>query len=267
MALKSLVTIILIASRLSLGAEDNTVFGKAVLERYYDCCKPDCSWPARANFNRPIQVCSKDDNPLTDLNLGSSCGGGPSYPCSDQSPWAVNDTFSYGFVGAYLMEKARDAWCCACYELTFENEELKGKKMVVQAHNSGFDVVAFNRFALAVPGGNTSYAGACAARYGVSNATFGIENEGVEKREDCDDLPEPLREGCRWRFDWYANTHHVKRVKCPTELTDRSQCIRNDEDKIPEPGEDGTNTDAASTLGYSTISLAILVATALSFLL
>lgn len=131
-------------------ADDVLVSGHAVTERYWDCCKPDCSWPARADFNQPAQVCNADNNPLTDFNVASSCGGGSSYQCANQHPWAVNDTFSYGFAGVYLMEKLRDSWCCACYELTFTSGEVKGKKMVVQAHNSGFDMLTANRFALAV---------------------------------------------------------------------------------------------------------------------
>jgi hypothetical protein len=128
----------------------NTRSGVGNAERYWDCCKPDCAWPERGPLNQPIRTCSAEGEPHTDANLGSACGGGPSYPCSDQSPWAINDTLSYGFAGVFLMGRAADSWCCACYELTFTSGKVVGKKMIVQAHNSGFDLLTTNRFALAV---------------------------------------------------------------------------------------------------------------------
>ncbi|PGG94970.1 hypothetical protein AJ80_10069, partial [Polytolypa hystricis UAMH7299] len=186
-------------------AAENEKSGSGRAERYWDCCKPDCAWKGKADFDHPVFTCDKDNKALTDTNAGSSCGGGPSHLCADQSPWAINDTFSYGFAGLYLMEHPSDTWCCACYEITFTSGAVKGKKMVVQAHNSGFDVLTTNKFALAIPGGNTSYAGTCAKQFGVSNSTFGKEDEGVGSKEECDNLPEPMREGCKWRFDWFKN--------------------------------------------------------------
>jgi hypothetical protein len=128
----------------------NTRAGVGVAERYWDCCKPDCTWAARADFNQPVRVCDIEDKPLSNDNLPSGCGGGPSYACSNQSPWAVNSTFSYGYAGVFLIGRAADSWCCSCYELTFTSGRVAGKKMVVQAHNSGFDLLTANRFALAV---------------------------------------------------------------------------------------------------------------------
>lgn len=124
--------------------------GQAITEKYFDCCKSDCSWPAKAEVNQPVAVCDNDNNPLKEFNSGSSCGGGETFPCSDQIPWAVNDTFAYGFAGVFLMGHASDAWCCACYEITFKNGPVKGQKMVVQAHNSGFDHHGSNRFSFSV---------------------------------------------------------------------------------------------------------------------
>jgi hypothetical protein len=126
------------------------VTGTAITQYYWDCCKSDCSWEAKADVNQPVAVCDNKNNLLTDFQSGSSCGGGDSYQCADQQPWAVNDTFSYGYAGVFLMDHASDAWCCACYELTFKNAPVEGKKMVVQAHNSGFDVLTADRFSLAV---------------------------------------------------------------------------------------------------------------------
>ncbi|PGG95231.1 hypothetical protein AJ79_10172 [Helicocarpus griseus UAMH5409] len=186
-------------------SQNEALSGSGVAERYWDCCKPDCSWPAKAAFNKPVATCNKRNEVLSDFSLGSACGGAEAYACADQLPWAVNDTFAYGFAGAFITQHASDFWCCACYELTFTSERLKGKKMVVQANNAAFDVTQVNRFPLAIPGGNTSYAGACARQYDVPNEVFGVDNRGIGSREGCDRLPESLRDGCRWRFDWFED--------------------------------------------------------------
>lgn len=134
--------------------------GHTVAERYWDCCKPDCAWTAKAAFNQPVTTCDKKNNPLSDVTLGSVCGGGTAYGCANQSPWAVNDTLSYGFSGTFIMEHASDYWCCACYELNFTSSPLDGKRMIVQANNAAFEVPTANRFILAV---SLTFAVGCAS--------------------------------------------------------------------------------------------------------
>jgi hypothetical protein len=62
----------------------------------------------------------------------------------------VNETFAYGFAGVFIIRHVSDFWCCACWELSWPTGKLKGKKMVVQAHNAGFNDPDHNRFILAV---------------------------------------------------------------------------------------------------------------------
>jgi hypothetical protein len=225
--------LLLLSSFLPSGASASVnQTGQAITEKYWDCCKPDCSWLAKASVNQPVAVCDNNNNPLTDYNSGSSCGGGDTYPCSDQVPWAVNDTFAYGYAGVFLMDHASDAWCCACYELNFTSGPVEGQKMIVQAHNSGFDLLTKNRFSFAVgaiesfvlvlmyieqfvpqvPGGNTSYSNTCAKQYGVPGSVFGKENEGLSSRDQCEALPEIIRDGCYWQFDWFKNADGPKYV-------------------------------------------------------
>jgi hypothetical protein len=128
--------------------------GEAVTTRFWDCCKPSCAWKDKASFSRPVLSCSADDKPI-DINAGTGCNGGNGYQCSDQQPWAVNDTFSYGYSGVFIKpeltdNKIEDAWCCACYQLEFTSEPLRGKTMIVQASNTAYDVKTTNRFSLAV---------------------------------------------------------------------------------------------------------------------
>lgn len=56
--------------------------------------------------------------------------------CSDQSPWAVSDDLAYGFAAV----SAGSPSCCTCYQLTFTSGAISGKKMIVQATNTGTDV-------------------------------------------------------------------------------------------------------------------------------
>jgi hypothetical protein len=78
---------------------------------------------------------------------------------------------------------------------------------------------------------------------------------GVGAKDDCAKLPEPLRAGCEWRFDWlkdaafpryvklcllephviHLTLHHsanFKRVVCPSELTAKTGCVRTDDDVL-----------------------------------
>ena len=128
--------------------------GEAITTRYWDCCKPSCGWNGKADFSSPVESCTADDKP-TDAAAGTGCNGGTAYSCSDQQPWAINDTVAYGFAGAFIEPALthggiEDAWCCACYQLNFTSDPLIGKTMIIQASNTAYDVTATNRFSLAV---------------------------------------------------------------------------------------------------------------------
>jgi hypothetical protein len=127
--------------------------GEAVTTRFWDCCKPSCGWDGKADVSHPVSSCSPDDKPV-DIATGTGCNGGGAFQCSNQQPWAINDTLSYGFAGVFITPDLtgggiEDAWCCACYRLDFTSEPLRGKSMVVQASNTAYDIHA-NRFSLAV---------------------------------------------------------------------------------------------------------------------
>ncbi|KAL5114842.1 hypothetical protein ACEQ8H_007271 [Pleosporales sp. CAS-2024a] len=184
--------------------------GEAIATRFWDCCKPSCAWEGKADVNHPVLSCTAD-NKVTNVAAGTACGtGGTAYDCSNQQPWAVNDTLSYGFAGAFIMPDLTSgaiegAWCCACYQLDFTSDPLRGKSLIVQASNTAYDVTTTNRFSLAIPGGNTTSQNACAQQFGVSQSVFGQNNQGVSKKEDCQNLPDALKDGCNWRFDWYMD--------------------------------------------------------------
>ncbi|KAF2033160.1 endoglucanase [Setomelanomma holmii] len=233
-------------------ATDYNVSGEAITTRYWDCCKPSCGWKYKADVFNPVATCSKNGTTV-DVNEGTGCSGGNAFQCSSQQPWAVNDTLAYGFAGAFLLpalagEKLEEAWCCACYQLDFTSDPLKGKSMIIQASNTAYDITTANRFTLAIPGGNVSDITACASQYGVDQSVFGSPNTGVSSREQCQNLPEALRPGCQFRFDWMKGqtfqSANFRRVVCPKELTDKTQCVRKDDAKLVN------GTSDAATLSF-----------------
>jgi hypothetical protein len=84
-----------------------------------------------------------------DSNAASGCAGGQAYQCSNESPWAVDDNLAYGYAAVNIAGGSEASWCCACYELTFTSGAVAGKKMIVQATNTGSDLSG-NQFDISV---------------------------------------------------------------------------------------------------------------------
>lgn len=125
--------------------------GTALTNRYWDCCKPSCGWKNKADVANPVRSCDRDSKPLDDdFATGTGCNGGYAFACTDQTPWAVNDTFAYGFAGAFLKGGQERNWCCTCFQLTFRDEALAGKTFVIQVTNTDYDVLTDNMFTFAV---------------------------------------------------------------------------------------------------------------------
>jgi hypothetical protein len=246
------------------------VSGEAITTRFWDCCKPSCSWENKADVSHPVQDCNANDAFSPNSNVGTGCNaaGGAAYTCNNQVPWAVNDTLSYGFAGVFITGgEIERTWCCACYQLEFTNGPVKGKTMIVQASNSAFDVKS-NRFSLAIPGGNTTEHDGCARQYGVDQKVFGENHSGVGSSEDCDRLPEALRDSCKWRFDWFQDAQYpsanFKRINCPAELTEKSNCVRNDESQLAAVIEGKPSASAVVTATPLLASLTMIIAILLS---
>lgn len=105
--------------------------------------------------------------------------------------------------------------------------------MVVQSSNTGGDI-SNNQFDLMIPGGGVGLFDGCKTQFGgIPGAQYG----GVSSRSECDQMPEKLKAGCFWRFDWFKNADNpnftFEQVKCPTALTSISGCVRNDDGNFP----------------------------------
>ncbi|KAI1413189.1 cellulase-like protein [Hypoxylon sp. FL1857] len=243
---------------LSLGAHlaaAQGASGNGQTTRYWDCCKPSCGWTAKTNSGKLIGTCSKSDQPLNDNGATKSAcdNGGSAYMCSNQSPWAVNETHSYGWAAVRISGQTETTWCCACYELTFTSGPVSGKKMIVQASNTGGDL-GQNHFDLAIPGGGVGIYNACTNQYGAPSNGWGERYGGVSSRSACDGFPAALKDGCYWRFDWFGGADNpdvtFKQVACPAALVAKSGCSRNNDaiDETPVgPSTVSTYTGAAAT--------------------
>ncbi|KAJ4294714.1 Endoglucanase 5A [Collariella sp. IMI 366227] len=215
--------------------------------RYWDCCKPSCSWPGKALVNQPVFTCNSNFQRITDPNTKSGCDGGSAFSCADQTPWAVNDEFAYGFAATAIAGGSEASWCCACYELTFTSGPVAGKKMVVQSTNTGGDLGS-NHFDLQIPGGGVGIFDGCSPQFGgLPGARYG----GVSSRSECDSFPAALKPGCLWRFDWFKNADNpnftFRQVQCPAELIARTGCKRSDDGNFPvvsPPTQQGSSSSA-----------------------
>lgn len=90
------------------------------------------------------------------------------FSCADNSPFAVDDSTAYGFAAVNIAGSTEADWCCQCYELTFTSTAISGKKMIVQATNTGGDLGG-NQFDLMIPGGGLGIFDGCTPQYGSWN--------------------------------------------------------------------------------------------------
>ena len=156
--------------------------GKGWNSRYWDACKPHCSWPGNVDTTseaayQSIYTTAKNCNihdveiPTYTLKydvqqfwmgytgIASGCkpderGGGETgaFTCTDMVPVAINDTLAYAFVAG-----PSDQGCGKCYHLQYDghfaNEmdtnkpkethlALAGKHVIAMASNIGHDVDA-----------------------------------------------------------------------------------------------------------------------------
>ena len=73
--------------------------------------------------------------------------------------------------------------------------------MIVQSVSTSYNVGA-NQFDLLIPGSGVGGYQGCAAQWG-NTSTWGAQYGGVLDRDGCNVLPDKLKGGCTWRFDWF----------------------------------------------------------------
>lgn len=113
--------------------------------------------------------------------------------------------------------------------LTFTSTSIAGKKMIVQATNTGSDV-SEGQFDLVIPGGGVGIFNACTAQYGAPPDGWGAQYGGIST-DTCSTFPSALQDGCSFRFgDFFEGADNPevdwKQVTCPKALTDKTGCVR-----------------------------------------
>ncbi|KAL9633006.1 MAG: hypothetical protein Q9164_004958 [Protoblastenia rupestris] len=239
---RTLATAALLTTSISLTAAQS---GSGTTTRYWDCCKPSCAWPGKGDSG-VVGTCDVNDQPLSDSNAKSGCeGGGTAYMCSSQAPWAVSDDLAYGFTAV----SGNNPKCCQCWQLTFTSGPISGKKMIVQATNTGGDV-GNTQFDLAMPGGGFGIFDGCSTQWGATTNVWG-EQYGGPKENTCPQFPEKLKPGCGFRWDWMKGADNpnvdFEVVACPAEIVAKSGC-----GVAGGPATTGSDTKGSDTTGSDT---------------
>ena len=230
--------------------------GSGFASRYWDCCKPSCSWTENAGSGNEARQCDNNQKIISDKSAKSVCDGGPASTCLSQFPFTVNGCTEIGFAFAAVPGDGAKI-CGRCFELSFTGEgkyettlnhqKLKGKKLIVMASNIGYDV-AGGQFDVMIPGGGVGIFNGCAnivgdmggAQYGglLSDCEnevgySGTDEEIYTKRKQC--LSKscsrqfankyPAKLGCLFLANFLEAAgnplHTFKEVKCPSVLKDR----------------------------------------------
>ncbi len=218
--------------------------------RYWDCCKPTCSWKQNVSTSSPAPSCSQSNQVMSDASTQSACAGGSAFACYSFVPWDVSPTLSYGWAAVQANDGAAAGKCGHCYQLDFTGEStnpgdwatgceaLKGKSMIVQIMNTGADVKA-NQFDLLIPGGGVGLYNACTQQWGTSSlgAQYGgfladLSNNGCGRCTYVTDVEQKggvqaciLRQcrnafgnkpdlvaGCEWFVRWFNAANNPKVV-------------------------------------------------------
>ena len=194
--------------------------------RYWDCCKPHCSWPGNAGSAGVSSFCDFSQNKLSEGD--SACDDGPATTCLSQIPFTI-DGCEYGFLFAAAPGSAGNT-CGKCYKLDLDI----GKTLIVMATNIGWDVQG-GQFNLMIPGGGVGLENGCktwdsslmGATYGGLLSECGAGNVDC-LRQKCNIAfanEELAREGCLFLADFMNAADNPRisyqEVECPDVLKEK----------------------------------------------
>jgi hypothetical protein len=162
--------------------------------RYWDCCKPHCSWDentpnlaANCDVNGdeiPCFVDSPNNNEYWSGTEGTKSGcdaDGIAYMCYSHVPFAMCENLAYGFAAVPSTEDS----CGKCFQLDFDggfehgdpkpaHRLMQGKTMIVMASNIGHDVGG-GQFDIMIPGGGLgAFTAGCEKQWNVD-----VNNEAL----------------------------------------------------------------------------------------
>jgi len=183
---KMFFTAVLLAASVAVNAAQ-----KGWISRYWDGCKPSCSWKDKAQHipGTICKECDRENNPMPidmsgaewENNKKSSCeSGGTAYTCWDMIPFADpdNPNQAYGYAAAPTDQ------CGKCFRMVFDggrdggwtpyatHAAIKNKVLTVMASNMGHDVGS-GQFDILIPGGGVGAFDAFSNQLGVSKEALG----------------------------------------------------------------------------------------------
>lgn len=116
--------------------------GSGTTSRYWDCCKPSCSWPNKAGVSQPVRSCDKYNAVITDQTIENGCdtrSPDAAFTCTDNSPWIIDRDLSFGFAATTIAGANESAWCCACYKYVFLQMLLSQGRMLDSERETNSD--------------------------------------------------------------------------------------------------------------------------------
>ncbi len=224
--------------------------GSGWATRYWDCCKPSCSWNENSGGHPTKQCTNKGRNSNSDWGGGSICSGGPNMTCISQIPFTIDGCDEYGFAFA-AVPASNGGQCGKCFQLTFTGKgkygdnlnisSIKGKKLIIMVTNVGSDVEQ-GQFDIMIPGGGVGLFNGCSSMgWGDQGAQYGgllskCEEESNYKaaatqtclKNKCNSVfsnDAEAKKGCMFLAEWMHAAgnpmHNYVEVECPSELSSK----------------------------------------------
>jgi len=230
--------------------------GAGFASRYWDCCKPSCSWTNNAGAGNEARQCDANMNIISNPNESSMCDGGRSTTCLSQDPFTIKGCDNLGFAFA-AVPGAGPSVCGRCFLLSFTgtgkyetklgHQKLAQKKLIVMASNIGYDV-AGGQFDVMIPGGGVGLFNGCASIFGNNMGAqyggllsdcesevgwSGSDEEIYKKRKEClvnkcntvFANKATAKAGCLFQANFMEAAgnplHTFKEIECPQVLKDR----------------------------------------------
>lgn len=232
---------------------------KGWTSRYWDGCKPSCSWSDKQQSipGSICKTCDRSNNPIPAIDENrSSCDGGNSYTCWDMTPFVDpgNPNLAYGFAAAPTDR------CGKCYQIQFDggfqhgtaygtHTAIRGKTIIVMASNMGSDV-GNGQFDVLIPGGGLGQFDSFSSQIGKSTSDLGQRYGGLLAdcenqlgggqgsltqyqtclRNKCNQVfnnanQKLLKDGCNFYADWFMAANNptmlYKEVTCPQQLINK----------------------------------------------
>ena len=226
--------------------------GSGWATRYWDCCKPSCSWNENSGGKNSRQCTNKGRTNDTNWGNGSVCdGGGSAMTCISQIPFTVDGCSDMGFAFA-AVPASNGGQCGKCFQLTFtgaghysstnsNTNAIKGKKLIIMVTNVGHDVEQ-GQFDIMIPGGGVGAFNGCSSMgWGNQGKQYGGLLSDCEEstnysaprtleclKEKCNSVfsnDSDAKKGCMFLADFMHAAgnpmHDYVEVECPDVLKNK----------------------------------------------